>query len=55
VNHLSVVRDPEELTRLLEECDWNKAEVGRRLGISRTAVWKWMRRHGMPLQRPEED
>ncbi len=27
---------------LLVECGWNKAEVARRLGLSRTAVWKYM-------------
>ena len=40
----------EQLLALLEECGWNKAEVGRRLGISRTAVWKWMRKYAIPLQ-----
>ena len=45
--------DAEELRALLAECDWNKAEVGRRLGVSRTAVWKWMRTHGIPMAAPE--
>ncbi len=40
-----ILRSATELTKLLEECLWNKAEVGRRLGVSRTAVWKWMLQH----------
>jgi len=41
------------LTALLYECDWNKAEVGRRVGLSRTAIWKYMKKWNIPLQ-PEE-
>ncbi|HEX5679445.1 MAG TPA: sigma 54-interacting transcriptional regulator, partial [Desulfobacterales bacterium] len=40
------------LTRLLEECHWNKAEAARRLGISRTAVWKYMLKWKIPLNPP---
>ena len=47
----SIVRSAEQLRHLLNDCDWNKAEVGRRLGISRTAVWSWMKNHDIPLQR----
>ncbi len=47
----SIVRSAEQLRHLLTDCDWNKAEVGRRLGISRTAVWSWMKKHDIPLQR----
>ena len=39
------------LTALLEECDWNKAEVGRRVGLSRTAIWKYMKKYHIPLQK----
>jgi PAS domain S-box-containing protein len=39
----------EALTALLNECAWNKAEAARRLGISRTAVWKLMKKWGIPL------
>ncbi len=39
----------ESLLQILEECDWNKAETGRRLGISRTAVWKYMKKWDIPL------
>ena len=42
----------EELVRLLEECHWNKAEVARRIDRSRTAVWKYMKKWGIPLQQP---
>lgn len=34
----------------LRESGWNKAEAARRLGISRTAVWKRMKQWGIPLQ-----
>ncbi len=39
-----------ELVALLGQCNWNKAEVGRRLGISRTAVWKHMKKWALPLR-----
>ena len=40
-----------ELMGLLEKSDWNKAEVARRLGVSRTAVWKYMKKWNIPLQK----
>ncbi|MCP4642141.1 MAG: PAS domain S-box protein [bacterium] len=45
--------DREELLRLLEACDWNKAEVGRQLGITRTSVWRRMKALDIPLDPPE--
>jgi len=42
----------ELLTARLHESSWNKAEAARRLGISRTAVWKRMKQWGIPLQKP---
>ena len=42
----------EELMELLETSDWNKAEVARRLGVSRTAVWKYMKKWDIPLKNP---
>jgi PAS domain S-box-containing protein len=42
-----------ELIEVLETCHWNKAEVARRLGVSRTAVWKYMKKLQIPLQKPE--
>jgi len=41
----------EILLDLLEECSWNKAEVGRRIQKSRTSVWKYMKKWGVPLQK----
>ncbi len=41
----------ENLLELLEECGWNKAEASRRLGLSRTAVWKYMKKWNIPLKR----
>jgi two-component system, NtrC family, response regulator HydG len=40
----------ESLLLLLADCDWNKAEVGRRAGVSRTAIWKYMKKWDIPLQ-----
>jgi len=41
---------PEVLIDLLHDCNWNKAEVARKLQISRTAVWKRMKQWEIPLQ-----
>jgi len=43
------------LVDILRECDWNKAEAGRRVGLSRTAIWKYMKKWDIPLKRPEYD
>lgn len=43
----------ELLTEVLADSDWNKAEVGRRLGMSRASVWKYMKKWGIPNERPE--
>jgi transcriptional regulator with PAS, ATPase and Fis domain len=43
------------LLELLEACDWNKAEVARRLGVSRTAVWKYMKKWNISLQQPLDE
>ena len=40
----------EELVALLSACGWNKAEVARRLGITRTHVWRRMVQLGIPLR-----
>jgi len=34
----------QELIELLEECHWNKAEVSRKTGYSRAAIWKFMKK-----------
>jgi len=39
------------LIQLLEDCRWNKAEVARRINKSRTAVWKYMKKWDIPLQK----
>ncbi len=41
----------ESLLDLLDECKWNKAEVARRIGLSRTAIWKYMKKWNIPLQK----
>ena len=45
----------DRLLELLEASGWNKAEVARRVGLSRTAVWKYMKKWGVPLQKPAAD
>ncbi len=40
----------ETLVELLNQCHWNKAEVARRIGKSRTLVWKLMKKWEIPLQ-----
>jgi len=42
----------ETLVDLLTQCRWNKAEVARRIGKSRTLVWKFMKKWDIPLQQP---
>jgi two-component system, NtrC family, response regulator HydG len=42
----------EALVDLLTQCQWNKAEVARRIGKSRTLVWKFMKKWDIPLQQP---
>jgi len=39
----------EKLLELLEACDWNKAEVARRVGLSRTSIWKYMKKWDIPM------
>ncbi|MCG8337745.1 MAG: hypothetical protein MJE63_24875, partial [Proteobacteria bacterium] len=39
-----------ELLDLLEECNWNKLEVSRRVGVSHTAIWKYMKKWDIPLK-----
>lgn len=41
----------ERLLLLLDACNWNKAEVARQLGKSRTLVWKYMKKWDIPLQK----
>jgi len=45
----------ELLLEHLATCDWNKAEVGRRVGLSRTAIWKYMKKWEIPLQMPSQE
>jgi PAS domain S-box-containing protein len=45
----------ETLVELLNQCHWNKAEVARRIGKSRTLVWKLMKKWNIPLQHPHHD
>ena len=40
----------ERLLSLLDACNWNKAEVARQLGKSRTLVWKYMKKWDIPLK-----
>ncbi|ACL02782.1 PAS modulated sigma54 specific transcriptional regulator, Fis family [Desulfatibacillum aliphaticivorans] len=40
----------ERLLEALEQSGWNKAEAGRRLGKSRTSIWKYMKKWDIPLR-----
>jgi PAS domain S-box-containing protein len=42
----------EELMAVLDACGWNKAEAARRLGITRTSIWRRMKKLGVPLEPP---
>lgn len=42
----------EQLLTLLDECHWSKAEAARRLGVSHTSVWKYMKKWDIPLKQP---
>jgi len=42
----------EVLLDLLDACDRNKAEVGRRVGRSHTSIWKYMKKWEIPLKKP---
>ena len=42
----------ETLFALLKECDWNKAEVARRVGLSRASIWKYMKKWNIPNKKP---
>ena len=40
----------EKLINLLHDNKWNKAEVARRVGLSRASIWKYMKKWDIPLQ-----
>ncbi|RLB84969.1 MAG: diguanylate cyclase [Deltaproteobacteria bacterium] len=42
----------EDLLEFLNEYGWNKAQVARRVGLSRTAIWKYMKKWDIPLKPP---
>ena len=42
----------ETLLVFLKECDWNKAEVARRVGLSRASIWKYMKKWDIPNKKP---
>jgi transcriptional regulator with PAS, ATPase and Fis domain len=42
---------PEELAALLERHQGNVADVSRALGRQRAAVWRWIKRFGLPVER----
>ena len=40
----------DKLVDLLHDCDWNKAEVARQVGLSRASIWKYMKKWNIPMQ-----
>ena len=45
----------QQLLELLAATDWNKARVARELGVSRTSIWKYMKKYDIPLKPPQEE
>lgn len=41
----------QELVKILENCGWNKAEAARQTGLSRTSIWKYMKKWEIPLNK----
>jgi transcriptional regulator with PAS, ATPase and Fis domain len=41
-----------QLVERLTAMDWNKTDVARYFGLSRTSIWKYMKKHGIPLKPP---
>lgn len=39
--------DLKGLVKVLEDCRWNKIETAKRLNMSRTTLWRTMKRHGL--------
>lgn len=53
INAKKILRSKKELQKILDDNLWNKAEVARILGVSRTAIWKWTEKHGLKFQQSE--
>lgn len=47
--NIKLTRD--QLLELLETSRWNKAEVARRVGLSRASIWKYMKKWDIPMQK----
>ncbi|BBO86597.1 hypothetical protein DSCO28_71630 [Desulfosarcina ovata subsp. sediminis] len=45
----------QQLLELLTATDWNKTRVARELGVSRTSIWKYMKKYDIPLKPPQEE
>ena len=45
----------DRLLSLLKACDWNKAAVGRQVGLSRPAIYKRMKKWQIPLANPDDE
>ena len=43
----------EKLVELLQAMDWNKTAVARQFGLSRTSIWKYMKKYEISLKPPE--
>lgn len=37
----------EKLTTILEQCNYNKSEAARTLGVDRSTLWRWMKKWGL--------
>lgn len=46
----------DQLIKMLETCNWSKAEAARRLGLNRATIWRKMKQWGIPMEpSPPED
>ncbi|MGM0418560.1 MAG: sigma-54 interaction domain-containing protein [Thermodesulfobacteriota bacterium] len=44
-------KSKQEFLKILENCEWNKAEAARQTGLSRTSIWKYMKKWKIPLNK----
>lgn len=45
--NLSKPADLDKLLKALEDCRWNKLEAAKRLNVSRTTLWRMMKKYGL--------
>lgn len=51
IKEIKKPKTKDELINILDECGWNKAEAARHMGVSRTSVWKYMKKWDIPMNK----